>query len=125
MGNVGDRPYLTLHLYGSYDFEGGITNEAQLYELDEERIQFTNGGVFFGLPEDDIVRRENGIKADFPTTLLHKVELLKRLIRKNGSEKTGLYLFNSFNKMRWLSEFFIELLSRGNYLGNYRIICNL
>jgi len=91
MGNIGETPYLTLHLYGSYDFEGGITNEAQLYELDEERIQFTNGGVFFGLPEDDIVRRENGIKADFPTTLRHKVELLKRLIRKNGSERAGLF----------------------------------
>lgn len=89
MGNVGQTPYLTLHLYGAYDFQEGVTADARLFELDEGKIQFTCGGVFFDLPEEQIRRREDAPPADFPTTLRHKVELLHRLLRKHGSESQG------------------------------------
>lgn len=78
MGNVGHPPFLTLHLYGADVFDGAVTADARLYELDEGTIQFTSGGVFFDLPEDKINRREPAPSADFPTTLRHKVELCNR-----------------------------------------------
>jgi len=84
MGNVGQPPYLTLHLYGCDDREGGITADARIFELDEEKIQFTSGGVFFSLPEKAIERRESGPEADLPTRLRHHVEKLRRL------ERTGV-----------------------------------
>ncbi len=104
MGNAGNEPYLTLHLYGSYDFKGCVTADARLYDLDEGKIQFTSGGVFFDLPEDQINRRIDGPKSDFPTLLRCKVELLKRLLRKNGSfEKER---FGSEDEARIANELF-------------------
>ncbi len=91
MGNVGQEPYLTLHLYGCYGREGGVTGDARLYELDEGRIQRTSGGVFYGLPEEQVDRREAGPRPDFPTLLRHKVELLKRLLTASGSWERGSF----------------------------------
>jgi len=80
MGNVGNEPYLTLHLYGCTGRGGSITADARLYELFEDRVQLTDGGVFFALPETAVTRREHGPRADFPTVLRHHVELLRRLV---------------------------------------------
>jgi len=85
MGNIGQQPYLTVHLYGAYDVNDGITSNARLYDLDEGKIQFTDGGVFFDLPEAQINRRIDGPKADFPTTIRCKTELSYRLFAKHNS----------------------------------------
>ena len=89
MGNVGQAPYLTLHLYGCYERDTCVTGDARLYELDEKAIQITSGGVFYSLPENAVERRLPAPAADFPTTLRFKVELLKRLLRQNGSLANG------------------------------------
>ncbi|MEM9594044.1 MAG: cysteine dioxygenase family protein [Acidobacteriota bacterium] len=89
MGNIGQAPYLTLHLYGCYERDCDVTGDARLYELDEGKIQRTSGGVFFGLPESQVDRRESSPVADFPTALRHKVELLKRLVHSTGAEAAG------------------------------------
>ena len=34
MGNVGQAPYLTLHLYGCYERQGDVTADARLYALE-------------------------------------------------------------------------------------------
>ena len=85
MGNVGQEPYLTLHLYGCYERRGGVTGDARLYELDENAVQITSGGAFYSLPESAVERRQPAPAADFPTTLRFKVELLRRLLRCHGS----------------------------------------
>ncbi len=89
MGNVGQEPYLTLHLYGSYERDSCVTGDARLYDLDEKAIQITNGGVFYALPEDAIDERREAPAANFPTTLRSKVELLKRLLRSGDSLDHG------------------------------------
>ncbi len=91
MGNVGQAPYLTLHLYGCYERESCVTGDARLYEIDEDAIQITNGGVFYALPDDAIDERRPAPKADFPTTLRCKVELLRRLMRANNSLDHGSF----------------------------------
>ncbi len=89
MGNVGRAPYMTLHLYGCYERNHDITADARLYNLHEGEIEITSGGVFFGLPEEAISRREEAPRADFPTQLRDKVELLRRSLRGNGTLTAG------------------------------------
>ncbi len=89
MGNVGQEPYLTLHLYGCYERQGDVTADARLYELDEQVVQVTSGGVFYALPEAAVSRRLEASPADFATTLRFKVELLRRLLRANGTWTAG------------------------------------
>ena len=109
MGNYGQDPYLTLHLYGCYDREGDVTADARIYDLEEGQIQFADGGVFFDLPETAINRRVPAPSADFATWLRCNVELLKRLFRKNeslqkekcGSERESRVLAKLFTRDTW------------------------
>lgn len=89
MGNIGQSPYLTLHLYGCYERDCDVTADANLYDLFENSIRITSGGVFFDLPEEAVDRREPGPKADFPTTLRDRVEMLKRMQRAADSLDKG------------------------------------
>lgn len=68
-----------MRLYGSYDHNGEITGNARIFDVYEDKIQFTSGGVFFCLPESDINGREAGVEADYPTYLRHHAEMLKRI----------------------------------------------
>ncbi len=91
MGNPGSEPFLSLHLYGCYERDGDVTADANLYDLDEGKVQITTGGVFFSLPEDAIDRREEGPASDFPTRLRYKVELLRRLLKMEGTWSSGIF----------------------------------
>ncbi len=104
MGNLGNEPYLTMHLYGCYGRDGDVTADARLYDLDEGKVQFTSGGVFFDLPEDAINNRKDGARADFPTWLRNKIELLRRLRCKNQSSESQSA--NPAREQRLLQEIF-------------------
>jgi SAM-dependent methyltransferase/predicted metal-dependent enzyme (double-stranded beta helix superfamily) len=91
MGNSSDERFMSLHMYGSYDRKSDITADARVFDLNENRIQFTNGGVFFGLPEEAIQRREKGPDPDFLTWLRNTVEQLYRLGKiESESERSNL-----------------------------------
>lgn len=64
MGNAGQQRFLSLHVYGCREPRPAITASARVFELDEGCIQFTNAGVFFGLPESDILRRQAGLTSE-------------------------------------------------------------
>lgn len=81
MGNVDQAPFCSLHMYGSYDHEGEITGDSRIFDLFENSIQYTTGGVFFCLPESDISGRDQGIPADLPTRVRHHAEMLRRVKR--------------------------------------------
>lgn len=87
MGNPTQQPFLTLHVYGNYDRSGNITSEARIFDLTEGKIQRGNGGAFFALPEEGIIRREAGPDADYLTWLRNHVELIRRVQRL---EEAGL-----------------------------------
>ena len=106
MGHMGNAPYLTLHLYGAYEHEGGVTADARLYNLDQGKTEFTSGGVFFDLPEELINKEKDGPVGDFPTTLRCKIEYLKRLLRKNDSLAKGE--FSTSEEQRVANELFDE-----------------
>ena len=81
MGNPGEAPFLSLHIYGSESSEGGVTSNARIFDLFEGSIQLTDGGVFFGLPESQINQRIYGLRGDVETTLRHHRQMRDRFYR--------------------------------------------
>lgn len=81
MGNPTQAPFLSLHLYGRASAAESITGSARIFDLWERKIQRTDGGVFYCLPEDEITAREPCPPADLQTTLLHHRLMLTRIER--------------------------------------------
>lgn len=69
MGNASERPFLSLHVYGCPENQVSITGNARVFDLLDNSIQYTDGGVFFCLPEKKINRRRYGLSGDRATTL--------------------------------------------------------
>ncbi|MFG6104397.1 hypothetical protein U2F10_19195 [Leptothoe sp. EHU-05/26/07-4] len=81
MGNPGREPFLSLHVYGCQDAQGPITGNARIFDLFEGSLQYTDGGVFHGLPEDQINQKRYGLEADRETTLRHHRLMCDRIQR--------------------------------------------
>ena len=100
MGNPGDRPFLSLHLYGRAEADPAITGGARIFDLFEGRIQRTDYGAFFYLPEHQIGRRETGPRADAETRLLHHRLMLARIERMLGERELDLTLHGRARALR-------------------------
>ena len=79
MGNRGQDPFLSVHLYGCDSVRENVTGDARVFDLFEKQIQFTDGGVFFCLPENDINARQPGPTGDERTTRSHHTMMLDRI----------------------------------------------
>ena len=87
MGNPGKSNFFSLHVYGNMDLEGGITNEARIFDYSRNELLFVNGGVFYLLPESEIVHREKLPEADLATRKRDLIEAAKRAkTMRNDSE---------------------------------------
>jgi predicted metal-dependent enzyme (double-stranded beta helix superfamily) len=78
MGNPGESNFFTLHVYGNVDLDGGITSEARIFDYSRNELLFVNGGIFYLLPEEKIVRREELPEADYATRSRDLIEAAKR-----------------------------------------------
>ena len=78
MGNPGKKNFSSLHIYGNTDLEGGITSEARIFDYSRNELVFVNGGVFYLLPESEIVHRKKLPKADYETRSRDLIEASKR-----------------------------------------------
>lgn len=79
MCNPTERSFLSLHLYGRQGSEGPITGNARVFDLLDEQIVRTDGGVFFALPPHH--RREPGVRGDAETRRRYHRQLEDRLRR--------------------------------------------
>mgnify|MGYP001800349453 CR=1 FL=1 len=70
MGNASDQPFLSLHVYGCAQAIDSITGNARVFDLLEGTVQYTDGGVFFCLPETQINQRDYGLTGDRETTIM-------------------------------------------------------
>ena len=82
MGNPSPQPFLSLHVYGSLAHRGLVTGGAHIFDLLEGCIQYTDGGVFFGLPTDQVTDKVRGLAGDRATTLRHHQHMLSRVQRQ-------------------------------------------
>jgi cysteine dioxygenase len=105
MGNVGLSPYITLHMYGCNEWKRGpVTENSRVWDLDEGKIQFTNGGMFFSLPDSAICEKTDALRSDFPTWIRHQTEMLKREMKKSGAFSKSC--FQSRKEWRIASQLF-------------------
>lgn len=74
MGNAGSQSFLSLHIYGADAGREEITGNARVFDVDQGCIQFTNGGVFFNLPDREILRSQIGLTAE-PSLVRRQREL--------------------------------------------------
>ncbi|MCB9742577.1 MAG: methyltransferase domain-containing protein [Alphaproteobacteria bacterium] len=132
MGNPSEERFLTLHVYGCEGHPGSITGDARLFALTEGCIQRTTGGAFFGLPEAQVDRREEGLCPDYPTWLRHHVELVRRTRRAEAAGErmerpSGPLVERLFDpdQLRWLREELEEAVdAQGQLLdaGYWRVL---
>lgn len=84
MGNTSEMPFLSLHVYGlaqNSNAAGAITGNARIFDLLEGSIQYTDGGVFFCLPESQVNHREYGLSAAAESVSLHNQQMSDRICR--------------------------------------------
>ncbi len=86
MGNTGSQTFLSLHIYGAGRTCANLTSCSRLFDLDEGCIQITDGGVFFALPEAQIIRRHYGLSGD--QHLVKQQRLLKKARQLRALELT-------------------------------------
>jgi len=79
MGNYSQDSFLSLHVYGIRNEFPSITGNARIFDLFEQSIQYTDGGVFFCLPEEDISGRVFGLKSDDASTLRNHQQMRSRI----------------------------------------------
>jgi SAM-dependent methyltransferase/predicted metal-dependent enzyme (double-stranded beta helix superfamily) len=77
--------FLSLHVYGEASPIDNVTGDARIFDLAADQIQRVDGGVFFGLSDQEIKRCEAGPKGDFPTRLRHMIELSRRLRKREAA----------------------------------------
>ena len=78
MGNPGENNFFTLHVYGNVDLDGGITSEARIFDYSRNELLFVNGGIFYLLPESEIVYRKKLPETDYTTRARDLIEASKR-----------------------------------------------
>ena len=78
MGNPGEKNFFSLHVYGNVDLESGITSEARIFDYSRNELLFVNGGVFYLLPESEIVHRKKLPETDYATRTRDLIEAAKR-----------------------------------------------
>lgn len=61
MGNEGDQPVLSLHIY-CFDDKG--EEASKIYDVVAGEVLHTNSGAFYCLSDDEVIKREYGINAD-------------------------------------------------------------
>ena len=79
MGNYSQDYFLSLHVYGTGQKSGSITGNARVFDLFEQSIQYTDGGVVFCLPKEDISRKTYGLSADPVSALRHHQQMYSRI----------------------------------------------
>ena len=96
MGNPGENNFFSLHVYGNVNLEGGVTSEARIFDYYRNELLFVNGGVFYLLPESEIVRREELPEADRATRLRDLTEVAKRA-KAMGNDSKYRQLMNEIS----------------------------
>ncbi|MEA2042082.1 MAG: cysteine dioxygenase family protein [Bacteroidota bacterium] len=67
MGNLSDRSFLTLHIYGSNTYKGAITEDSIIYEPDKNRRRTTVGPAFLNISDRFCKHDQAGIVNDEAT----------------------------------------------------------
>jgi len=96
MGNPGESNFFTLHVYGNVNLDSGVTSEARIFDYSRNELLFVNGGIFYLLPESEIVHRKKLPEADYETRARDLIEASKRT-KAMGNDSEYIRLMNEIS----------------------------
>ncbi len=67
MGNLSEPAFITLHIYGSNNYKGSVTEDSKVYEIEKNRIRTTFGPAFINISDELCKKDEHGIITDTHT----------------------------------------------------------
>lgn len=88
MGNPTPEPFITLHVYGTNQDINPVTLDSRVFDFYHGETQYTDGGMFFLLPDNTIKRREPLLNAEPSVIQKHHFEMLRRAHRILCSQKS-------------------------------------
>ncbi len=104
MGNPTEEPFLSLHVYGSADRTSSVTADARVFDLSRAEIQYTDGGVFYALPDEAITSRRPCPDPGFYAWLFDTVQRLIRERKATIDYSETLTLLTDRNRWSVLRE---------------------
>ena len=82
MGNLTEKPFMTLHIYGSNNYAGTVTEDSQVYEIEKDRIRTTFGPAFINISDSLCKKDEQGIETDEKTRNDHS-KIIQEFYKRN------------------------------------------
>lgn len=116
MSNYSQERFLSLHVYGCYDEHDSITGDARIFDLLEGNIQYTDGGVFFCLPEAKISRRGQALEADRLTAVRHHQQMCDRI--STILQKSDVNLAYWQSKLNYVEQEIQKLATVSSLIGS-------
>jgi hypothetical protein len=91
MGNEGQSPVMTLHIYGSDNGTSNANDDSLVYELEKKRISTTSGEAYLNLEPERIKRSVTGISTNIET-ITDYFGILLPYYRKTQNRQTADHL---------------------------------
>ena len=82
MGNMGDNPIMSLHIYGSDNSLSNANDDSEIYEIEKHRVSTTNGSAFLNSEDKFIKKWEKGIVSN-SETISDYFEIIKTYYSRN------------------------------------------
>jgi cysteine dioxygenase len=83
MGNLSDKPFITLHIYGS---DKGISNAndySRVFEIEKKQIRTTNGAAYLNIDEELCKKTEKGLLTNVET-LVDYLQIILPFYKRNN-----------------------------------------
>jgi len=82
MGNLSDQVFITLHIYGSNNYIGSVTEDSKVYEIEKDRIRTTFGPAFINIADNLCKKDVQSLNTDERTRNDHS-SLIKQFYQQN------------------------------------------
>jgi cysteine dioxygenase len=82
MGNLTDKPFLTLHIYGSNKTVSNANDYSLVYELEKKRIRTSNGAAYINISEEYCKKTDHGLLTSVDT-LVDYMQIILPYYKKN------------------------------------------
>jgi predicted metal-dependent enzyme (double-stranded beta helix superfamily) len=82
MGNLTDRPFITLHIYGSHQALSNANDFSLVYEIEKKQIRTTNGSAYINISEENCKKTDHGLVTNVET-LVDYLQIILPYYKRN------------------------------------------
>jgi hypothetical protein len=84
MGNLTDKPFMTLHIYGSYKKISNANDYSRVFEIEKKQIRTTNGAAYINISDEYCKKTEQGLMTN-TETLVDYLQIVLPYYKRNRS----------------------------------------